>query len=255
MFNKKGLSYIDWMISMGLFLLVVIMIFTFLRPGSTPEFQSSELFEMIESNFFQNTSWYTVSLPIAINKMQSDSIAITLKHNIIGDWRFLNLTIPTQYSNLDYDLSGLEVNIYCLPPGPCTTNTNTNSPYPGIYVTSIKNPTRESQKEYNIQPYCNGDSSNCSYVLGSTEYFTGLNLQSVLNLKNKNYENLKQEWKYPLTRDFILNLYYLNGSYIPLTAPSYIAPAEANIFVKEVNTAILNPDGTREQVIINMQIW
>ena len=253
MFNKKGLSYIDWMISMGLFLLVVIMIFTFLRPGSTPEFQSPELFEILESNFYQNTSWYTASLPIAINKMGSN-IIITLEHNSTADWKFLDFSIPPQYSNLDYTLSDFGINIYCLS-SPCSTNTDPNSPYPGVYITSIKKPTAEPQKKYNLQSSCNGDASNCSYNLGSTEYFTGLNLRSVLDLKNKPYQDLKQGWNYPLTREFILNLYYLNGSHIMLSSPSFPAPPEANIFVKEINTAILDSDGSREQIILNMQIW
>ena len=50
--NKKGLAYIDWIISMGLFIVVVIAIFAFLKPGAKPIHESKGLINILETNFF-----------------------------------------------------------------------------------------------------------------------------------------------------------------------------------------------------------
>ena len=257
MFNKKGLSYIDWIISMGLFLLVVIMIFTFLRPGATPAFQSSELFEIVEDNFFQNVSWHTASLPVAVKNMEFNNVTITLKHNYTSDWKFIEVQIPSQFSSkINFTQTGIETSLNCRSSSPpCKTGSDPALPRPGIYVTSIKNPTAEIEKNYEITGECNHAYPECEYTLGSTEYFTGINLQNTLNFQSSKYDKIKNSWNFPVTREFTLSLFYLNGTKIELISPSFPVPPEANIFVKEISTSILNHDGSREPITINIQVW
>ena len=57
MLRKKGVTYIDWIISMGLFIIVVVAVFAFFKPGTTPAFKSESLIASVENNFIEEASW------------------------------------------------------------------------------------------------------------------------------------------------------------------------------------------------------
>ena len=52
MLNKKGLHYVDWVISMGTFIIAIIAILIYLKPGVKPEYNRESLLSIIETNFF-----------------------------------------------------------------------------------------------------------------------------------------------------------------------------------------------------------
>ena len=57
MFNKRGLDYVDWVISIGTFVIAIIAILVYLQPGIRPEYEGRSLLNIVENNLFVNAKW------------------------------------------------------------------------------------------------------------------------------------------------------------------------------------------------------
>jgi len=64
--NKRGDSQIDWIISLGIFLLYIAWFFIFIRPYSTQE-QIPNLVDIVKQNFDREAYWSVEKLPIIVD--------------------------------------------------------------------------------------------------------------------------------------------------------------------------------------------
>ena len=64
--NKRGLDYIDWAMSLGLFLVAVIALFAFLKPGVQQPYDGENLLQIVEKNFFEETGTILKQTPVFI---------------------------------------------------------------------------------------------------------------------------------------------------------------------------------------------
>jgi len=257
MINKKGITYVDWIISIGIFIIVVIALFAFLKPGIKPVFESKGLIDIVETNLFEDASWEIKNTPVIIYKLtntHTTSQGIVKKSKITikqknPSWQFSTFYIPApnpSLSNLQIDITPELATIKCST-SVCTTSIGQ------VYLTSFK--TGDEQHELKAECTPNNN-DHCFHTLGSSEDIKGLSKTKIDSLKNLNYNNAKQKWNYPQIKEFKIDLYYTGSNQTqtilnPKTKPTI----QDNVFVKEINTWLLNKTGQRTPIKINIQVW
>ena len=65
MLEKKGITHLDWMISMAIFLLFLLPIFLFFKPGAEPAYHLDYLTSIIEEKFRDETYYSIERIPIS----------------------------------------------------------------------------------------------------------------------------------------------------------------------------------------------
>ena len=256
--DNKGLNYIDWIISFSLFLIIVMMIFAFLRPGISPAFDSEDLLNIIESNIVHESSWSVVSVPVAVKNLINNTVYVDVSHGLDSTWDFVdyystqNLTLLNMRVSLSFDTA----RITCKDNFPCKTGTSSSVFHSGIYLISVGF-FNSSSSALNLSSKCspNVPVSDCEYIIGSKEIFTGLNEDNLLLLASEDYDIKKNDWNFPDSRDFSVSLDYLNGTIQDLIKPNYPVPDRLSVFVKEISMPILNENATRTPAKLGIKVW
>lgn len=69
--NKKGITHVDWAISMGIFIIYVSFLIIFIMPSLLrTQFDPSTLFDSFEKNFLEPIEWTVVKIPLNIEKLK-----------------------------------------------------------------------------------------------------------------------------------------------------------------------------------------
>ncbi|MBT4577156.1 hypothetical protein HOM13_00385 [Candidatus Woesearchaeota archaeon] len=257
--NKKGLAYVDWIISLSLFLVTVLMIFAFLRPGIVPSFESKDLINIVENNFLEENSWEMISIPIAIQNIENNSYSIDISHSGLSEWRFIGYRSNQDLGSLDISITNTSslIIISCISGSNCNTNISAGSTSTsGIYLVSIEKDWVSSNKIFEMEDTCSS-TDMCTYSLGSKELFNGLSMIRINHLINEDitYSEKKEDWSFPDSRDFSIHLDYLNGTLVKITSPEFEPSDQSSVFVKEISMPILNEDGKRSPTKVNIRVW
>ncbi|MDP3917191.1 MAG: hypothetical protein Q8Q42_02790 [Nanoarchaeota archaeon] len=262
MSNKKGLEYIDWIISMSFFIVTVMMIFAFLRPGIQPNFESKDLLNIVESNFVEESTWSSISIPVAIHNLNYDSngnpASIKVKHEPTSDWQFINFYSKQDLNLLNiiitHDFDSFEITCSAFPCGTTTTSPSSQ----GIYLISLEKPS-VSAESFEIADECSIDEnpSPCDYLIGSKETVVGLDKERIAALMSgiMPYSVIKDNWDFPATREFEVSIDYLNGTHENLISPNIQIPLQSNVFVREILLPIIEKDGSRTPTKISIKVW
>ena len=70
--NKKGLSYIDWSISIGIFVIFILALFILVIPALDRRLDETYLISIVETGFKENTYYLIYSIPLFIDHAQND---------------------------------------------------------------------------------------------------------------------------------------------------------------------------------------
>jgi len=238
-----------------------MMIFAFLRPGITPQFESNALIYIIESNLINENTWRSISFPVAVHKILNDTLSIELKQDPSSDWKFANYYFSPNVHDIDVTLSPNNIKITCTTSFACKTVTDPTDPSSaGIYFIVVEKDPPLNERLLNISDKCNPEALpiECDYSIGSKEIFEGINENRLLDLTTNpnNYQAKKVQWGFPEAKDFSVTLDYLDGSQpLEILSPEFPPSDQANVFVKEISMQILNPDSTREPAKINIKVW
>jgi hypothetical protein len=253
--NKKGIGYVDWIISMGLFILVVSMTFIYLKPGITPEFESKDLLELVESNFLKEYTWFSISIPLAVHNLnQTGNIVpkIEVKSGTNNQWE-----VKSYYSShSDFAVTTNTLTntatINCSSQTSCdTTPLSSAGAEQGIYLIYLKKAGATSDT-FNLSYNCNPSPTNlqdCNFTVGSKEIFTGWNKGNITDLTNP-YQLKKDDWSFPKSRDFSIKF---NG--IDILKPNYKPSEQTNIYTKELLIQTLEADGSRSSANATISVW
>ena len=87
---KKGSSHADWVISIGIFLISIIALFTFLQPGIEEIQRDDVMLDQVQTNFEENVFWIVKEVPLFINKLDqpgSQDRRVVVEIDTTG-WRF-----------------------------------------------------------------------------------------------------------------------------------------------------------------------
>lgn len=90
---KKGATHVDWAISMGIFLVYIMLTFIFLKPGSQPTYNEDTLLDIVYSGLEKDTT-YT---------LQKKYLIITPTSDIKEDERYFLRIRNLDQSGMDMD--------------------------------------------------------------------------------------------------------------------------------------------------------
>jgi len=206
----------------------------------------------------------SVSFPVAVHRILDDTVSVEVKHEPSSEWEFVNYYSSQNLNNIDVTLTSNRVEITCSSAVPCKTGTNPNNPsFAGIYLVSVEKSSTSQEKLLNVSDKCilplpPPPPTDCRYLVGSKERFSGIKESTLLDLSTapNAYQQRKGNWGFPETKDFIVTLEYLdNNPPIEILAPEFPPPDQANIFVKEISMQILEPDSTRKPAKISIKVW
>lgn len=238
--GKKGLDYIDWSISMGIFIVAVTALFVFLKPGARPEHDQDTLINIVERQFVKETQWFVHETPLFIENFHSlygtgSQVEIKVEAD---DIRLA--TIQPQPTNLfivsSLPTSNLRFNCQ-------STCDNTQFKLFGTTAT----PQETTQMEVTCTP--SNDPVACTAVLGATVTYQGLQQNKIDTLHAQVYHTIKNIWNYPQQKEFAI---YQDGNKI---IGGQEPAQQANIFVKEMKMNMIAADGAQSTTTINIRVW
>ncbi|MBI2672618.1 hypothetical protein HYX16_06820 [Candidatus Woesearchaeota archaeon] len=264
MANKKGAIHVDWAISMGLFLLYVVLLFILLKPGAEVEYKPENLFTIIENNFFPEINIVIKEVNLIVDKCKGPgtppqlSTKITLE-STSNDYRFSELIDKTNNRDVSNDKGigiGSKININC---GKEENDfhdilSRTNfiaTSYPEKHI-DFSNP--DLIPTYSVT--CNPDDKEfCMANLGTVNDFFGFSEEYIEDLKKIPYADLSKMWGFPLSKRFKITTTKLrNGNKIEISDGTE-PPAGVNVFAKEYQGVYLNSANARENVKVRIIVW
>src|SRR3989344_1622044 len=77
---KKGMSYIDWMISLGIFLIYLVVIFIVFKPGIAEEYPEGYLTDIVRENIQKDASWNIIKIPLFVDSSITGNWQLTLDY-------------------------------------------------------------------------------------------------------------------------------------------------------------------------------
>ena len=240
--NKKGLDYIDWTLSMGMFLIIVIALFVFLRPGAQPAFEGKNLINIVEENLLIETDGAVKETPLFIKKLNQPSTGnpASVELTLSGNWRFSKISPASSPLFTPITVNPKKIKIECSS-GSCSQVFNV-----------IWTPTKASPSDPLLDITCtpSADTSVCDAVLGSTETFEGVHQSFLTSLQTAGYATVKANWNFPDQKEFAI---YLDGSPTPLIGGPDPGQ-QANVFVKELKYWLISGT-TRQPTTISLRVW
>jgi len=250
MLGKKG-SHADWVISLGIFIVYLMTMFTIIKPGIEQPYRNEVLMDIVEKNFEDSIFYNITKIPLyATISIDGDYLSVTLPYSFnIEDVK----VVDSENKEKDIALINGELAI-------CDEFVAGNFYEYTIYYSVGKYPSSP------CTPSQKAETSKKS--LGTIEFLTGIDEDSLDHFKenfckDKNmYEDLKKEWKFPYVKDFKI-LAVKGEKYDPNNIvdicnsdEEFAKPyKQADVFVKEKKSWILNSDGTKEPVILHYEVW
>ena len=284
---KKGASHVDWAISMGIFLVYLIGLIIFLRPGVQPLINEDVLINLVQNNLNNETYLRVGKAPLLINLTNAGAgkYQININKGFPYDWAKENVSViniygehlPTYIRSSTCDINGCDL-IFESDVERYTINQFTILHSLAFYPNSSASGLNGTYTVVeNYDPILN--KGNFTYSIGVNEDVKGIylpNLDNFLNSYNNVslYSNLKKKWKFPDTKEFTIYLCndkyswdycYSNISQGPYNGATldfksslynFTAPVkDANVFVKEYKDWVINIKGERIIVRTLIRVW
>ncbi len=271
---KKGLTYIDIAMSVGIFVIYSLFLFIVLEPGVEGEFDEDYLPSIIRDGLTKDIYTNITILPIFIdyNPTQGAPLAsgtgggvpspgepggpFQIQMDFSFNWQTDNEHIllledssvteseiveDFEGIKLHFDISLLddeEINRFILLRSYET-------------FTGYNNPTNTILQATQYEPQ-----------IGIAEVLTGISESKLSTLETYDYSNMKQQWYYPKSREFQLNIYDPSDLSTPIfTYGEEPTDDVEKIYVLQWTDHLLNIDPTltpvlnNDPVVINIKTW
>ena len=249
---KKGSSHIDWAISIGIFIVYLLLLFIFVRPGQVKEYQGDLLLSIVEKNFkneFTGVYWSLLEIPIFVNTTYIDG---THDAFLIDSFPFsTNKFNDGNTIILDSNLASLPLNLE-----------DTTEDRELIFnVTDFGNNKKliykvVHSKYIDIKPidptYTSVANVSNTTIFGIGEILIGISENKFKEL-SKDYNKLKADWRYPKLKDFSIRV--SDNKEVLLSLNQVTPPEDVNIYVLQWSDFILYNDTTKKLVTVNVRAW
>ncbi len=252
--NKKGSIHIDWVISMGLFLIYVVVLFILIKPGYYAEHNPESLFNIIETNFAKSININIKEVQFVVEECKDSTIILS---DINDKYSFSKLTqkgveVKEKGVNIGSDLK-------------ITCNKNTNDPNyhiinkQEVFIATSYPRDKPFDPEISISEYkldCNQGEGNakCVASLGVIGDYDGFNEEYLDELLKIDYITLKNNWDFPLGKEFSISVTKLKDNNIKVINKNK-PPQNIDVFVKEFNWIYIDKSNNRENIKVHMDIW
>ena len=284
---KRGSTDIDWVIAIVLFIIFLLSIFVFLKPGIVQPHKPESLLDIVEDKLRNESSskgigiyWTLYETPLYIenkditvikcikipftygwNKNEFDVYKITGDTSTPPDPN--NLPDPNKENPLPFYIDGENIVIK-------TALTNSKDIF---IIESSKNDLFSGKGgDLNFDVDCASEVIDqietvgpeeiihFQYSYGVTDPINGISLDAIQNIRSnyldptKYNDELKPKYGFPLLKEFSV---YIKGSDYPNIQPfEPVQPeVDANVFVREWSDFILEPNGIRKPVNVNIRVW
>ncbi|MEK6952871.1 MAG: hypothetical protein AABX29_07700 [Nanoarchaeota archaeon] len=279
--GEKGSEHVDWIVSMGIFLVALITIFLLLKPGIQKEGSENFLLDLLEekftNDFFLNVKKVPLNIGVCegynVEPPKPELIRPKIGLAVGGGWGLSKTEIFYKandggiVSSEDKNSETIIDEITCVgvteanPPCSeykCHTQGDRDVVY---YFTYAQN----NPVDFSIQDSSTNDCiiDHCNYRIGAIDNLYGLDTDNV-NFKNfKNYlsnplsqykvSEIRQRWGFPDNKDFFIKAD--NKGILEFNYETKKAEERANIHVKTFRTNLINKYGEVTQVVIYFGVW
>lgn len=238
--NKKG-THVDWVISMGIFIVYIISLFILLRPGVTASYRPTNLLDNLQDNFEEDTNWVVKYVPLFIRICKPGTVSSFIDFDNGLDWSsslFKENGDPISSSKIEcFDeattYSNEIINIYLRQDG--------TKYEPGIFP------------KIGFTCFPEEDEMHCEAELGMIENIKGINPDYLAEITKIVYDTLKSSWGVPPDKDFAIIKEDVNGGRSMIIGAK--APVQADVFVRRLDTQEVRGNGETNRVKIYLQIW
>lgn len=242
---KRGLLYIDWAISIGIFIIYLVALFVFVAPALSDEYSEDYLKTIARTGFEENAYHTLYVYPIFIKNdvIEVSSLKLDTPSN-------LDLSDPSKVGIFDANFQPItttyvDQSSITFDPGSISGGGTINTFYMII---------SNSNENY----FHNGPSEGIlpdDYAFGVPEIYYGLSESKVIELFSLSYNNFKARLKYPESKNLAIDIYGLpsiGNSYS--IVPDTITNNET-VYVSQWSTWMLNTNSQKSLRTISIQTW
>ena len=242
--DKRG-SHADWAISMGIFLVYLLVLFIIIRPGIEKVHNEDVLLDIVEEGLSEDVKWVVKMTPVIVSRCNA-GIKRTISVKIddgSNAWEFgaaKTDKIP-QFGKFCFSNWELKCG-----EGECATIKSRT-------IFDLYYTPKEKDIEPKLDAWCTQQAteSQCKVELGSTENLEGINwrwLNDLKSEKEEDYIKIKDEWNFPESKNFAI---FVDGDKIIGEEPY----ENINVFVREWKDWYVYSDGERKETKVNIQVW
>ncbi len=235
---KRGITYVDWAVSFGLFLITVILIIILIKPQIETTYDKEDLLSLVQDAFMENVSWQVKRVPVFIDKLQPFSPNPT----------FIKISFSPR-THLEYNLTNNYVKVSSSPLTLQCTGTTTNACSPESFFL-FASPVSGTEVTPSLRLSCDPpDPDICNALLGATETFYGVNDKEIQAFRALSYDAQKKALGLPESVDaaIFLDADQLTNNDEP--------PLQTNVYVREIRTWMLDTTAHTTPVVVRMKVW
>lgn len=241
--QKRGISHhLDWIIGITLFMFFVVFVIATIKPGVQPLHSKDVLLNIIQDQFEENVTWEIQRVPLNIIAHSCvNSIQLTAPIEFPFNWNNQNTKVYNKLNNnpIGFSISGSTLIVEFV-------SGNAEQDY---FI--LQSDEENFGSGTSIISICIKD--DVTSIYGVPETLTGLSQDKIDILKNYNYDQLKIDWKYPITSDFNITI-NLEGHIYEVSSGK--APASnAEVYVKQYTDFILEEDGEKIPAMVTIKAW
>lgn len=244
---KKGQSHVDFAVSVGIFLVYLLLLFIFIKPGYYPEYQGQGLLKIVELNMKSDFYWDISTVPMFFDTNKVGYLPPVVATFYINDfpfnWDKRNIILKN-YNGNEIPFQSVTTNNKIKISFEDNTQPFTKYVYTFLYSLNITK-DHENPGGGEIHNITNAT------VFGVSEQLKGFNNNS-LDYAVGNYNYYKDKWGYPNQKDFNIIIY--SGQEVLYS----IGPAQApktNIYVLRFSDVILYQNETAIPVEVSIKAW
>ncbi|MEK6940971.1 MAG: hypothetical protein AABW49_03670 [Nanoarchaeota archaeon] len=255
MSSTRGAVHVDWILSMGIFLIVVFGILIFFKPGILPAFSSGYLIGLITDNVDERILHGVGKVPISfVTDVDISTVKLIFPSvfpfcsdaAIPGDHFKLGMTSPSSRDSVDFSLGSVQ-----------SCNTPVELVIDSVVPSSIntfKLFYSESSYGGHGAPLCDPCMVISSFDVGVAEWSFGWSrdkLDDLFSRLDNDYSAVKEEFKLPLTRNFRICANDLSDCH-----PNNNPPNDVDIVASTISGIDMNIDGEVEgRIDLIIQAW
>ncbi len=230
--NKKG-THVDWVISMGIFIVYVFALFILLRPGIKPVHRPVTLLNVLEEGFSEEVMWTVKVVPLFVrncgSSIDGDTPSVSIEDSS-GSW---NLGIIKDEIKVDEKTWNNKL--------VCSGDLDLERSGKDIQFNFYFYEVNEG-----IPSFVEDCSSDCLVDIGIVEDIEGIDTGKLSGLID--YDALHELWEIPEGKEFAI---LKNTDELVGVKPD----SQANVFVRKITTQTVSKEGYTEPISIYLQVW
>jgi len=268
---KKGLSYIDWSISAGIFIIYIIVLFILLGPAFKQDYSPDYLGSLVREGIKENVSLEIKRIPLFIelntsNHLPCQNVSYNCKFKLTGNlpaevvtlnpnekqFSFFNQDLSIEFMDKSNEISGNN-RLKFVTKADNMGISSFNPPRSEIVKIWMFLSEEEIFEDRNISSH---DWIPEAFTFGVAETLEGIYEPYFINFTNNDYETAKDIINFPKEREFAIDIYNHTDFTSPILNYTKTQPGEKDI----VNTLLwadylIHNNTQRTPITILIKTW